>query len=260
MKSHLQRLKEQEVETKEQKLKNIRTGRLLFAFALLSFAMFSFFTIISTIEPKDSAEAKAAENNAASEIPDEDSWKLIIINDQNHLSRDFKVNLIKFENIRVDYRITEPLQKMIEAAKEDGVNIDACSGYRSVTEQDTLYNTRYLAYVAEGYSNGASEILSSQYLQTGGSSEHHTGLAVDLLTDGIKEMNESFANTPAYTWLKENAAKYGFIERYPKDKSQVTGILWEPWHYRYVGENNASVIASQNLCLEEYLQNVNSRS
>lgn len=260
MKSHLQRLKEQEAETKEQKLKNIRMGRLLMVFALLSFAAFSFFTIISTIEPDDSAKANIAEDNAMQEITEKDLWELIIVNRQVPLPREFTVDLIKFQNIRVDYRISEPLQKMIEAANGDGVNISVCSGFRSVTEQDALYNTKCLKYEAEGYSDEAGEILASQYLQTGGTSEHHTGLAVDLTTDETAELDESFAKTTAYTWLKENASKFGFIERYPKDKSQLTGILWEPWHYRYVGESNAFAIMSKNLCLEEYLQSVGVKS
>ncbi len=253
MKSHLQRIKEEEIETKKQKQKNLRMGRALVAFSLLCFALFSFFTIISTIDPKDSAQAKAADEEDLS-VSDEDSWELILVNDENPLPINFVVDLINFENVRVDCRITESLQKMIDAAKKDGINLSVCSGFRSVTEQDKLYSTKCLLYMSEGYSEEASEILASQYIQIGGDSEHHTGLAVDLLTDGMTDLNESFAQTPAYSWLIENAAKYGFIERYPKDKNQITGIQWEPWHFRYVGELNAAAIISQNLCLEEYLQ------
>ena len=259
MESHLQRLKDMEEEM-EQKRKNLRVGRVLIAVALLSFAMFSFFTIISTIAPKGATEAKADETNAALTASEKASWELILVNEQNPLSRDFTVDLIAFENTRVDYRISEPLQKMIDAAKDDGINLAVCAAFRSVTEQDELYNTKCLTYVAAGYSDKAGEILASKYVQTGGDSEHHTGLAVDLVTDGTAELDEGFAKTPAYTWLKENAAKYGFVERYPKDKSQATGIQWEPWHYRYVGESNAEAIASQNLCLEEYLQSASIKS
>ena len=257
MESHLQRLREQEAERK-QKRKDLRVGRLLVAFALVSFAMFSFFTIISTIDSKDSSEAKADGKDSVLTATEKASWELILVNDRNPMSRDFTVDLIAFENTRVDYRISEPLQEMIDAAKADGINLAVCAAFRNVTEQDELYNTKYLTYVASGYSDKAGEILASQYVQTGGDSEHHTGLAVDLVTDGTTELDEGFAKTPAYTWLKENATKYGFIERYPKDKSQATGIQWEPWHYRYVGSNNAEAINSQNLCLEEYLQSANS--
>lgn len=259
MESRLQRLKELE-EEREQKLKNLRVGRLLVAFALLAFASFSILTIISTIEQKDSAQTKTDVESAFLTDAEKASWELILVNDKNPLSRAFTVDLIAFEDTRVDYRISEPLQKMIDAAKTDGINLSACSAFRSVTEQDELYNTKYLAYVNAGYSDKASEILASQYVQAGGTSEHHTGLAVDLITDGTTVLDEGFADTPAYSWLKENAAKYGFIERYPEDKSQMTGIQWEPWHYRYVGESNAEKMVAQNLCLEEYLQNTISES
>jgi len=254
VKSHLQRLKEEELATKKQKKKNIRMGRLMIAVALFGFALFSLLTIISTIDPKNSAEAIEPDSIPSAE---KDSWELILVNAQNMLPKDFTVDLIGFENTRVDCRIAESLQKMIDAAKDDGINISVCSGFRSVKEQDVLYDGKCLIYISEGYSENASKIFVSQYLQTGGASEHHTGLAVDLLTDGATDLTESFAEAPAYTWLKENAAKYGFIERYPKDKEEYTGILWEPWHYRYVGGKNAKAITSEGLCLEEYLQDVN---
>lgn len=250
MKSHLERLQEQEVEAKNQKNKNIRMARLLLAFTLVGFAMFSFLTVVSTIDPKTSAQAK---ESVAEETVDKDSWELILVNRDHVLPTDFTVDLIKFEDTRVDYRISEPLQSMIDAAKQEGINIAVCSGFRTVSEQDSLYSTKCLSYVASGYSDDASKILTLRYIQPGGTSEHHTGLAVDLVTDGSYELDESFADTPAYSWLKENAAKYGFIERYPEGKSDFTGILWEPWHYRYVGVDNASAISSKNLCLEEFL-------
>ena len=257
MKSHLQRLEEEELTSKKQKKKNIRMGRLMIAVTLFGFALFSLLTIVSTIDPKNSAEAKEPGLMASAE---EDPWELILVNTQNILPKDFTVDLIRFENTRVDCRIADPLQKMIDAAKEDGINLSVCSGYRSVKEQDMLYDGKCLIYISEGYSEEASKILASQYIQTGGTSEHHTGLAVDLLTDGITDLTESFADAPAYSWLKENAAKYGFIERYPEGKEEYTGILWEPWHYRYVGKENAEAITSEGLCLEEYLKIVNGKS
>lgn len=232
----------------------MRMGRLLIAVTLLGLSMFSLLTITSTIEPKNAAEAK----EPVTEEEEKDSWELILVNSQNTLPRDFTVDLIRFENTRVDCRIAEPLQKMIDAAKDEGIVLSVCSGFRSVSEQDALYLAKCLSYIANGYSEEAGNILASQYLQKGGASEHHTGLAVDFLTDGVFELNESFAETAAYTWLTNNAAEYGFIERYPKDKSEITGILWEPWHYRYVGESHAAAISSKALCLEEYLRDESS--
>ena len=250
MKSHLERLKEQELETKTQKRKNMRSGWMLFAATLIGLSLISLLTITSTIDPKNSAQAKEL---AAKEAIERDCWELKLVNRRNILEKDFTVDLIAFENTRVDCRIAEPLQKMIDAAKEAGITLSVCSGFRTVSEQDILYSNKCLVYIAEGCGAESSKTLASQYIQIGGASEHHTGLAVDFLTENVTELTESFAETPAYTWLKENAVEYGFIERYPKDKSQITGILWEPWHFRYVGEKNAKAITSKNFCLEEYL-------
>lgn len=265
--SHLKRLQEQAAETKDQKRKTLRMGWIMIAFVLFCFMLFSSFGPVPAIAPKDLddavvPDAKVAARSVEPDTEDTaqaiqaDAWELILVSSQTVLPKDFTVDLIKFETVRVDYRVAEPLKQMIDAAKADGVTISVCSGYRSVSEQTRLYNNKYLMYLAAGYSDEESAALTSQYSQKGGMSEHHTGLAVDLLTDGVTQLDERFAETSAYAWLKENAAKYGFIERYPKDKNQLTGILWEPWHYRYVGESNAAAMISGNLCLEEYLQNM----
>lgn len=258
MQGHTQILKNRELEAKKQKLKNMRMSWLLLAATLLGLSMFSLFTIGSTISPKNSVQKK--DSIIIKDVAEVDSWELILVNSKNIVPRDFTVDLIPFENTRVDARIADSLQKMIDTAKDEGINLSVCSGFRSVSEQDKLYKAKCLIYTTAGYSDENSKNLASKYLQMGGASEHHTGLAVDLLTDNVSELDEGFAKTPAYTWLEENAAKYGFIERYPKDKSQITGIDWEPWHYRYVGKDNAEAIKSKNLCLEEYLQDMYSKS
>jgi D-alanyl-D-alanine carboxypeptidase len=87
-----------------------------------------------------------------------------------------------------------------------------------------------------------------------GYSEHHTGLAVDIVTPSYQVLNAGFAQTDAAVWMAQNAHRYGFIIRYPADKVDVTGIGYEPWHVRYVGIANAKAIFEQGLCLEEYLE------
>ena len=238
-------------------MKNMRMSWLLLAFTLIGLSMFSLLTIGSTISPKNSAQDKDSvqvKGSVLKNVAEEDAWELILVNSKNLVPKDFTVDLIPFENTRVDARIADSLQKMINAAKDKGITLSVCSGFRSVSEQDKLYKAKCLSYTTAGYGDESSKVLASKYLQIGGASEHHTGLAVDLLTDNVSQLDESFAATPAYAWLEENAAKYGFIERYPKEKSEITGIDWEPWHYRYVGEKNAKAIKSNNLCLEEYLQ------
>ena len=89
-----------------------------------------------------------------------------------------------------------------------------------------------------------------------GTSEHHTGLAADIITVDYQVLDEGFAETAAYQWLKENCTQYGFIMRYPKEKQDITGIIYEPWHYRYVGKNVAEKITANDWCLEEYIEHL----
>lgn len=238
------------------KKNNTRLSRLVIVLALLSISLMGLLGIIMTIKPK--AEKTAEENNtpeiqAVSDIKEEDEWKIMLVNRDNTVPTNFTVDLVAFENVLVDYRIVDQLSNLIEAAYKDGVLLTVCSGYRSVTQQREIYEGKMQTYINLGYSEEASKINTGQYIQTPGSSEHHTGLAVDLLTDGAVSLEETFADTPAYKWLNEHAEEYGFVERYPKEKSDITGVLWEPWHYRYVGVSNAKAINTMGICLEEYV-------
>ncbi|NLH01835.1 MAG: M15 family metallopeptidase [Clostridiales bacterium] len=257
MNSRLQRLKVQEENTIKQRKLNTRMARLIVALALLCASLIGMGGVIMTIKPKDkpapAEEDSVKDTPKAAEIPEKDKWKLILVNKDNPVPRDFTVDLIAFGNSRVDYRIKDELSNMIEAAGKDGIVLNVCSGYRSVSEQKELYDKRVLSYIAQGYSEEAGKIYANQYIQPPGASEHHTGLAVDFITDGSSKLDESFAQTEAYKWLKENAEKYGFIERYPKDKIDITGVAWEPWHFRYVGVEYAKTINSMGICLEEYV-------
>ena len=96
--------------------------------------------------------------------------------------------------------------------------------------------------------------IANFYSAKAGQSEHHTGLCVDLMTEDMKQLDETFANTRAFAWLRENACRFGFILRYPKEKETVTGYCYEPWHYRFVGTEAATEMRERNLTLEEYLQ------
>ena len=130
---------------------------------------------------------------------------------------------------------------LAKKAKEEGLNIRAVSAYRNYSYQTNLYNN----YVKQdGVEN------ADKYSARPGFSEHQTGLAVDI-DNGISNFN-NFENTKGFTWMKENAYKYGFILRYPKDKEYITGYIYEPWHYRYVGIDIATFIYQNNLTYEEY--------
>lgn len=137
---------------------------------------------------------------------------------------------------------------MQSAAKKDGVNLVSYSGYRSHNRQLNNYNSSIDRYIKQGKSREEAERLTQEYYAIPGSSEHEAGLAMD-----IESVQESFENTKAFEWLQDNSVDYGFIMRYPKDKQSVTGIAYEPWHYRYVGVNHAKEMQKLKITtLEEY--------
>lgn len=193
-----------------------------------------------------------ADNNSADfSNRDEEEWCLTLVNKWNPMKTDGgEVETVELSNgKRVDKRIYPQLQKMFDDARADGVYMIVASGYRTEEEQWELYEEKIDAYRAEGLSEAEAQEAAGQWVSIPGTSEHQLGLSVDINADGVYS-----AGREAYGWLAENAYKYGFINRYPADKSDITGIANEPWHYRYVGIRAAAEICSQGLCLEEYLE------
>lgn len=136
---------------------------------------------------------------------------------------------------------------MQAAAKADGVSLILQSGYRSVEYQQGLFDQQVEKMKKKGLTDQAKTVVAVP-----GYSEHNTGYAADILTDSYRVMDSGFADTDAFAWLSENAAQYGFILRYPQDKSAITGIIYEPWHWRYLGPENARTVKESGLCLEEF--------
>lgn len=128
-----------------------------------------------------------------------------------------------------------------------------CSSYRTIQKQERLYKNKVNEYISQGYSQKQAEKEAGKWVAVPGTSEHHTGLAVDIVATDYQLLDENQENTPEQQWLMNNAYKYGFILRYPNGKSHITGIYYEPWHYRYVGKEVAKEIHEQGICLEEYL-------
>lgn len=141
------------------------------------------------------------------------------------------------------------LQAMCEAAWEDNIPLKVCSPYRSYSIQKTLFDRRVQQEMNNGLSAEDAEAKTATIIARPGTSEHQTGLAADFICS-----NDSFEGMPAFTWLQEHAAEYGFIMRFPKDKQSITGVIYESWHYRFVGINEAKKIKASGLCLEEYLE------
>ena len=179
-----------------------------------------------------------------------DDWQIRLVNRDNPLPDDFTVELENLDASRkFDKRAIEPLKQMICDMRDQGIkNIWAQSTYRSIEYQKGLYEKSINKYLKQGKSQEEAQKLTDEYINRPGTSEHHLGLAVDF-----NNVDEGFENTKAYKWLLENASDYGFILRYPKEKENITGIEYEPWHWRYVGLEHAKKMKGQNLCLEEYV-------
>ena len=142
---------------------------------------------------------------------------------------------------------------MQAAAAKDGVDVRMQSGYRSVSYQKKLYDNKTQYYRDKGLSEAAAREKAAAIVNPPGCSEHNCGLAADLNSPEHTTLDTGFADTAAFRWLCENAEQYGFILRYPQDRQAATGIVFEPWHWRYVGVENALAIRASGLSLEEFL-------
>lgn len=177
-------------------------------------------------------------------------WNLILVNRENYIPADYEVQLTELSNgKKVDSRIYPELQEMFNAARAQGYGLFVREGYRTQEEQQQLMNEKIEAYENEGKSKSEAKKLVEQWVAIPGTSEHQLGIAVDINADTTKSSRDD-----VYNWLEENAHTYGFIKRYPSNKTDITGVINEPWHYRYVGKEAASAIYSQGICLEEYIE------
>lgn len=189
---------------------------------------------------------------------EDESWKLILVNRWNPVPDNYgsKITFVKLKyDQSVDERIYPELQQMMDDCRAEGLNPKVCSGYRSKEKQQQLFDNKINEYLQQGYSREKAYSEAGQWVAVPGTSEHHLGLAVDIVSEDYQFLDEGQEQTPEQQWLLENCWKYGFILRYPSDKSELTGIHYEPWHYRYVGKEAAKYITENNLCLEEYLSN-----
>lgn len=188
---------------------------------------------------------------------DKNDWKLILINKQHPIPEDYQFTLGTIKgSMRCDERIITHLIQMFEAAKEDGVNLVVCSPYRDMQRQEWLFDRKMKKFLNQGMSYMEAYKTASITVTLPGASEHQVGLAVDIICDTYVQLNEGFEKTEAGKWLKEHSWEHGFILRYPKGKEDVTGIRYEPWHFRYVGKEAAELIYKEDICLEEFLENI----
>ncbi len=183
---------------------------------------------------------------------DPSAWNLTLVNGSNPLPEDWDVELTELANGEcVDSRIYPELQAMFDTARDEGVYPMVASGYRSEAEQVRIMEEYIQEYLDQGYSQEEAEAEARNWVAEPGTSEHQLGLAVDINADGVNSTGYE-----VYDWLEEHCWEYGFIRRYPEDKTAITGVSNEPWHYRYVGVDAAREITEQGLCLEEYIENI----
>lgn len=181
--------------------------------------------------------------------PQNNEWYLTLVNRRNPIQSSENIDVVELSNgERVDSRIYPHLQRMFDDMRAEGIYPVVASGYRTQAEQQEIYDNKVAEYVRAGYSELEAKELTEKWVAMPGTSEHQLGLCVDINADGV----HSYGNE-VYDWLLKNAYKYGFIKRYPDDKTDITGISNEPWHYRYVGTDAAEEIHRRGICLEEYL-------
>lgn len=185
---------------------------------------------------------------------DRSDWKLILINKQHAIPEDYEVPLGTIKgSMKCDERIIPELTEMMQAAKGEGVNLVICSPYRDYDRQIMLFDRKIKAYMKSGMSYLEAYRITSQAVTVPGASEHQIGLALDIISDKYSSLNEGFGDTEAGKWLAAHSYEYGFIMRYPLEKEDITGIEYEPWHFRYVGKAAAQYIYNHELTLEEFV-------
>lgn len=192
----------------------------------------------------EETKAKAENNNY-----------LTLVNKWNPMDPEYKPKLAEVaEGHLLDSSIVGNLQDMIRDAKKAGHIIYIISAYRDITRQTYLYEEEVKEWLAKGYSQRGAEREAAKVVAYPGTSEHHLGLAVDLVSEEHVELDEGAEQTKGYQWLVQHCHEYGFILRYPNGATDITGIIYEPWHFRYVGEEAAEEIMRQGITLEEHLE------
>ena len=182
---------------------------------------------------------------------DINKWNLKLVNKDNSVDRNYVPELEEIsDGVKFDKRAIKNLKNMINAMYNAGITkVWVQSAYRSYAKQEELFNNKVKYYKQKGKTQEEAQRLAQTIVQRPEMREHNLALAADFNT-----VTNEFEDTKAFEWLKKNAQDYGFILRYPKDKQEITGITYESWHWRYVGQEHAKVIKEKNYCLEEYIE------
>ena len=223
-------------------------------------------TVVSTKADVSSVEGVSSLENGSSSTPqglDPKFSKLLLVNGKNPLpnKESYAQNLTTIDAKylcgqlnQFDKDVLPYATALMDAAWAEGIDIRVKSPYRSYETQERLYNNEVNKWLGKGMGQAEAEDKAATIVARPGTSEHHCGFAIDF-----NETNTSFEKSNAYRWMLENAADYGFILRYPEDKQDITGVIYEPWHWRFVGIDVAKEITLKNICLEEYIEEINNK-
>lgn len=193
--------------------------------------------------------------SAAGKSKKTEQWNLILVNPWNEVPEDYEVKLTRLKNGQaVDSRCYPMLQQMMDDCRADGLNPYICASYRTMKKQKALFADKVKRVLLEGCPKDEAEDEAAKTVARPGTSEHQLGLALDIVDADDPQLETWQEDTPVQQWLMKNSWKYGFVLRYPPEKSSITGIIYEPWHYRYVGRQAAEEMYTRGLCLEEYLK------
>ena len=185
----------------------------------------------------------------------EQEWNLLLVNPWNPIPENYEPELTYLRNGQaVDSRCYPELQQMMDDCRAAGLDPLICASYRTMEKQEALFEDKEARLIREGCPENEAGAEAAKVVAYPGTSEHQLGLALDIVDVSYQQLDTEQENTPVQQWLMKNSWKYGFVLRYPTDKSDITGIIYEPWHYRYVGKEAAAEMYEHKLCLEEYLE------
>lgn len=180
-----------------------------------------------------------------------DNWALTLINKNYPLDKNYSITaavVVESSPVTADIRVAESYRQMYNAALSEDVVLTPYSGYCGYQRQKVIYDNKVQAFILQGLSEEEAKQNAEKRVEPAGCSENGAGLAVDIIS-----ASAGFASTNEYKWLVANAHNYGFVLRYPEDKTETTGMIYQPWHWRYVGVEAATEMKENNLCLEEFL-------
>lgn len=209
-------------------------------------------------EDQQGQQTDTPEENTQEPPVNVDDELLTVVNPWNPLPEDWVCDLVTLsDGRRVDSRCYEAFEEMMAACRDAGYAPFLCSAYRTQETQQSLYDNKVQRLMNSGMGEEEAKVEAAKAVAIPGTSEHQLGLAVDIVDANMQDLTDEQEKTETQKWLMANSWRYGFIHRYPNDKTDITGIIYEPWHYRYVGKAAAQDIFNRDITLEEYVGKTN---